>query len=82
MGDGGADSPSVSSGTRFERIRVGGLRGGSELKSIGCVVAGRGGPPIGERGGGGMLPSCLPGDAVCARGGGGGGDGLGASPPA
>ena len=62
MGEGGADKPSASLGTRFERSRVGGLRGGSSM-SEGCADAGRaGGGPSGE--GGGMVPSCLPGEAV------------------
>lgn len=66
MGIGGAEL-SLSGGTRFERMRIGGL--GSP--SPGSVVAGRAGG-----GGGGVAPTGraridAPGDAVCARGGGG-----------
>ena len=79
IGEGGAEGWSAASlGTRLERTRVGGLRGGSEVKSIAPAVAGRagGGPAVRGDGGGGPAPNDLPGDAVCARGGGGGGVGF------
>lgn len=85
MGEGGAEGRSAASlGTRFERTRVGGLRGGSEVKSIAPAVAGRvgGGPPASGEAGGGPPPIDLFGDAVCARGGGGGAAGFDSGAPA
>lgn len=71
---GGATGLSALSGTRFDRIRVGGFLGGIP-KSIPFDVAGRtgGGTPC-------DIATDLLGDAVCAReGGGGGAAGLAAS---
>jgi len=79
-GVGGAEPFSDSAGTRFDRTRMIGL-GGPPLASIGLTVAGRAGG-----GGGGVpvatAPKDLPGDAVCALGGGGGCEGFAASEPA
>lgn len=69
----GADA--VSGGTRLERIRIGGFLGGS-LKST--VVAGRaGGGGAGDKPD--ILAPAVPGEAVCALGGGGGADDLAGS---
>lgn len=69
----------VSTGTRFERTRIGGFFGGS-LRSIAVAgLAGGGGPGEGPCW---TLELAVPGDVVCDRGGGGGGDGFAASAPA
>lgn len=73
-GVGGTDC--VSSGTRFDLTLGNVLRGGDERST---ADAGRGGGGKFPGDGGGL--SNLPGDAVCALGGGGVGDGVGVSPP-
>lgn len=77
FGVGGADPFSVSMGTRFERTRMGGRCGGPA--DIALAVAGRAGGGGGGVAPEGSPPSDLPGDAVCARGGGGRGVGFGSS---
>jgi len=80
-GVGGAELSSDSAGTKFERTRMMVLGGGGPAL-IALEVAGRAGG-----GGGGVVPlgraPCdLPGDAVCALGGGGGCVGFALSGPA
>jgi len=76
LGVGGMDC--VSSGTRFDLTLDSGLRGGDERSTADAGRGGGGGRFPGD--GGGL--SSLPGDVVCALGGGGVGDGVGVSVPA
>ena len=75
-GVGGTDC--VSSGTRFDLTLGSALRGGDERSTADAGRSGGGGRFPGD--GGGL--SVLPGDVVCALGGGGVGEGFGVSAPA